>query len=474
MLGRTRDIGCADALRVTEAWIDEPSRSIPILARVDVLVCGAGAAGVAASVSAARNGAQVLAVERDSTLGGTGPRSFVTEYHQAFFTGGIMSEVIQRLRAAGGADPDLEDGVFAVPFDPEILKFVLWEMFEESGARLLPDSWVTDAIVEDGRVKGVVIENKAGRQAILADVVVDCTGDADVAARAGAPLQEYNHPQPMVMLFQIGGVDYAKSQDRSGRSDLVKAAKADGRLPGDLYLDNFSNFGIAPSTREAGMGYIYAVRVLRKDPYDADDLTDAEVQARCGVRAFMPFLRSVPGFEGAWLIKAAPMIGVRDSRRILGDYTLTREDILGGVFHPTDIFKRYHRMPDTMGFVRHPSDGSEASAAFREQLAQAKMVTSVFGVPYGCLLPQGLHNLLVAGKTISMSYEAHSRCRQIPDCMAFGQAAGTAAALASRAGITPRDVDIEELQHLLIAQGQNLADGAIDISRAKVHNMVRD
>lgn len=455
-------------------FLEEPQRILPVIAKFDVLVCGGGAAGVAAAVSAARNGATVLAVERDATLGGTGPRSFVTEYHQAFFTGGIMKEVIERLRGSGGADPDLEDGHFAVPFDPEILKFVLSEMFEESGAELLTHSWVTDAIVEDGAVKGVVVENKSGRQVILADVIIDCTGDADVAARAGAPMQEYNPPQPMVMLFQIGGVDYSKSQDRTGRTELVKAAKADGRLSEDVYLDNFSNFGIAPSTRDAGMGYIYGIRILRRDPYDADDLTDAEVRTRLGVREFMPFLRTVPGFENAYLIKAAPMIGVRDSRRILGDYTLTREDIIEGIFHSTDIFKRYHRLPDTMGFVRHPTDGSETTQSFRDQLATARMVTSVFGVPYGCLVPQGVENLLVAGKTVSMTYEAHSRCRQIPDCMAFGQAAGTAAALACRDRVPPRFVDIEGLRKLLIEQGQNLADGAIDITKAKVHVMVRD
>lgn len=458
----------------TIEYLEEPARALPVLAKVGVLVCGGGAAGVAAAVSAARNGADVLVIERDTTLGGTGPRSFVTEYHQAFFTGGIMKEVIERLRDAGGSDPMLEDGLFAVPFDPEILKFVLSEMFEESGAALLAHSWVTDAIVEDGVVKGVVIENKSGRQVVLADVIIDCTGDADVAARAAAPMQEYTHPQPMVMLFQIGGVDYAKSQDRTGRADMVRAAKADGRLAEDVYLDNFSNFGIAPSTREGEMGYIYGIRILRRDPYNADDLTDAEVRTRLGVREFMPFLRTVPGFGNSFLIKAAPMIGVRDSRRVLGDDTLTREDILGGLFHPTDIFKRYHRLPDTMGFVRHPTDGSETTAAFREQLANAKMVTSVFGVPYGCLLPQGIENLLVAGKTVSMSYEAHSRCRQIPDCMAFGQAAGTAAALACRAGVTPRRVDIGALRDLLIDQGQNLAEGAIDIAKAKIHNMVRD
>ena len=455
-------------------WIDEPEQVVPIYARTDVLVCGGGAGGVAAAVSAARNGARVLMIERDTTLGGTGPRSFVTEYHQAFFTGGIMREVITRLREIGGADPDLGEGHFAVPFDPEILKFVLAEMVEKAGVQVLAQTWVTDAIVEDGVVKGVVIENKAGRQAVLADVVIDATGDADVVARAGAPMQEYVHPQPMVMLFQIGGVDYTRSQDRKGRSDLVKAAKDAGILAEDVYLDNFSNFGIAPSTRDGKMGYIYGVRVLHRDPYDADDLTDAEIRARQGVRAFVPFLRTVPGFEDAYLIKAAPMIGVRDSRRILGDYTLTREDILGGIFHEDDVFKRYHRLPDTPDFVRHPKDGSEATAEFRERLAASKMVTSVFGVPFGCLLPQTLENVLVAGKTVSMSYEAHSRCRQIPDCMAFGQAAGTAAALACRDGVSPRAVAMDELQALLIAQGQNLADGAIDISKAVVHEMVRD
>ena len=284
-------------------WIEEESQSVPVIDRADVLVCGGGAGGVAAAIAAARNGADVLMIERDTTLGGTGPRSFVTEYHQAFFTGGIMREVIERLRTSGGADPALEEGHFAVPFDPEILKFVLSEMVEEAGVRLLTQSWVTDTIVEDGAVRGVVIENKSGRQAVLANVVVDATGDADVAARGGAPMQEYNHPQPMVMLFQIGGVDYAHSQDRKGRTDMVKAAKEAGILEDDVYLDNFSNFGIAPSTRAGHMGYIYGVRVLHRDPYDADDLTDAEVRARKGVRAFIPFLRTVPGFEEAYLIK---------------------------------------------------------------------------------------------------------------------------------------------------------------------------
>lgn len=202
-----------------------------------------------------------------------------------------------------------------------------------------------------------------------------------------------------------------------------------------------------------------------RDANDAAELTAAELEDRRGVRAFLPFVKTVPGFEDAFLIDVAANIGVRDSRRIKGAYTLRRDDIFACRPFADEIAVKAYRGPDIVGWSRHPTD--EGSKSHLATIEETPLSVIVFGIPYGVLVPELVDGLLVAGKTVSMDYETHSRCRLMPDCMAMGQAAGLAAAMAAEGGIQPRRVDTDRLRALLTAQGLNLDKDAINLPKVK-------
>jgi hypothetical protein len=471
--------------------IIEPTREIPVFRKVDVCVIGGGSAGYPAAIAAARAGASVLLIERAPMVGGTGPNAFVTEFLSCENLSGVMKEVAERLGAAGGATQQFRPEYFNLAFDPDSLRLVILDLLEEAGAAILLNSWVTDVVMDDSTVKGVIVENKSGRQAVLADVVIDASGDADVAARAGVAMQPKENPQPMMMLFRCGGVDWrgieayaranpgefsktwgvppgsfdgAKVVHCSGWHSTVAAGKEKGLLPKD-FGTNLSVFGATPANIEHSIGYIYAVPVLNRDPADAVELSAAEIEGRKSVRAILPFLKTVPGLENAFLIDIAPQIGVRDSRRIVGDVILTRDDIFEEREPADTIALKVHRGPDVKGWVRHPSDGTEGGQKHRALFeGAAPFVVVTFGIPYRCLLPKGTEGLLVAGKTVSFDNEAHARCRLMPECIAMGEAAGTAAALAVKAGVSPRDVDVATLRAKLADGGLNLDRGKIDFA----------
>lgn len=475
--------------------VSEPAREIPIFREVDVAVIGGGSAGYPAAIAAARNGAKVLLIERQPMVGGTGPNAFVTEFLSCENLSGIMKEVAERLGAEGGATQQFRPEYFNLAFDPDTLRLVILDLLEEAGADILLNSWVTDVVVDESAgaktVRGVIVENKSGRQAVLAKVVIDASGDADVAARAGVAMQPKETPQPMMMLFRAGGVDwrgieaYARSHPQdfsktwgvppgsfdgakvvhcSGWFSVVKAGKDKGLLPAD-FGTNLSVFGATPANIEHSIGYIYAVPVLNRDPADAVELSQAEIEGRKSVRAILPFLKTVPGLEKAFLIDIAPQIGVRDSRRIVGDHILTRDEIFDEAEPADTIALKVHRGPNVKGWVRHPADGKEADTKHRTLFeGAAPFVVVTFGIPYRCLLPKGIEGLLVAGKTVSFDNEAHARCRLMPECIAMGEAAGTAAALAVAANVAPRAVDVVALRAKLRDGGLNLDRGAIDFA----------
>lgn len=479
--------------------VREPERSTPVYEKVNVAVIGGGPSGVAASIAAARNGANVLLVERTAAPGGTGATAFVSEFHSSQNFGGIYGEILERLKVKRGVAANIRNEQFEVSYDPELLRFVFIELLEEAGASVLLHTWAVDTIVEESVVKGVLIENKSGRQAILADVVIDASGDADIAARAGAAMQPYVEPQPMTMIFRMGGVDYdvieeyarahpddframwgippndidgSKVVHVSGWNSFIERAKAEGILPG--YFGNFfSIYGITPAYRKNSIGMIYATRVLYRDPFEGKDLSDAEIEGRKQVRECLPFFQTIPGFQHAFLIDVAPSIGVRDSRRILGDYTLTRDDMFGNVVFEDNILLSVHRGPNVRGWRMHPADGSEGSRDHDRVTGNETAIhVLVHGVPYRALLPRGLERLLVAGKTISMEYEAHARCRDQPECMGFGEAAGVGAAIATRQEITPREVDGRHLRALLMEEGAMNREN-VDVEKAKEELVAR-
>jgi len=470
-----------------QGTIQEPARQIPVAARTQVLVVGGGAGGYPAAIRAARNGAEVLLVERHAMVGGTGPMSFVTEFLSCENYSGILEELHDRLATHDGTAPDFRPEYFNLSYDPELMKLAVLDMLIEAGVSLLFSTQVVDVLMDGQAVKGVVIENKSGRQAILADVVIDASGDADVAMRAGVAMHPHETPQPMMMLCRMGGVDWKRIEDYArahpddfsklwgtppngldgaqyvhvtGWRSVVADGKADGSLPG-VFGHHISVFGATPANIRNGIGYLYAVQVLNRDPTDAADLTGAEIEGRRKARDILPFFKRVPGLENAFLIDMAPQIGVRDSRRIVGDYTLTRDDIFDAARFDDEIALKVYRGPNLKGWVRHSTDGSEGGKG--HDPGELPMSVTVFGIPYRCLLPEGVDNLIVSGKTVSFDNEAHQRCRLMPECIAMGEAAGTAAAVAVRDGVAPRNVDIGEVRRLIAHGGLNLAREAIPL-----------
>ena len=412
-------------------WIIEPERKIPVTSEVDVLVCGGGIAGVAAAVCAARIGVKVLLVERYGFLGGlvTGGLVITTPP----LDNGINREIGERLRAKGVYAPLQKPGAEMIALkmhaiDPEVVKYELVQMLGEQRVQLLLHTLIVGSIVEEGVVKGVLIENKAGRQAIRAKVVVDATGDADVAAFAQAPFRVVK--KPITMMFNMAGVDVDKVLSRVGNWSNLKQIVTEAVARGELRFElgttlEWGTPGVhAECLIHPGEINVWSGNLRGVDALDPSQLTAAELITREHVMRLVAFLRGhVPGFEQSWITLTSPILGVRATRQILGGISPNMQEV------------RNTRFADTV------------AKPYAEDTIR---------LPYGTLLPQGVDNLLVAGRCISAEEEAMGQLRLIPVCSATGQAAGTAAALAVRGGVTPGKLDVSGLQKVLAGQAVNL------------------
>ncbi len=446
----------------------------PIAGDADVLVVGGGPAGIAAAISSARNGARTMLVERFGHVGGNltaglvGPcmTSYSLDGEQQLIKG-IFEELVLRMEKIGGAlHPSgipastpycgfIDYGHARVtPFEPEAVKLCATEMLVEAGVDLRLHTFVVDSIVEDGAVRGVFGASKSGLEAFTASVTVDCSADADVAVRAGADYEqgrpEDGLTQPLTMFFRVANVDdavveeYVASHPEDYRpfASIVERAREAGAFPVQR-----KGIGLY-KTLEPGVWRINTSRMHRLDGTNARDLTTGEIEGRRQAEALMRFFREwLPGFENAKLLDTASMVGVRETRRIVGDYQLTLDDLgAGRVFddvialcgYPVDI----HSPTDDSG----GTDGKLKTA-------------NAYGIPYRSLLPAGLENILVAGRALSATHEAQSAVRVMPPCFAMGEAAGAAAAIAIRSGTTPRKVPIRALQEALVRQGVYLGEG---------------
>lgn len=419
-------MGTSRPLRV----IEEPARSTPVKAETQVLVVGGGTAGVSAAVAAARAGADVLLVERLGYLGGLATGGMIIllltldDGRGRQVVGGLCQEVTDRLARRGAAVfPDRHEwgrpdealvardrtwGLvwghgphrvrYSVAYDPEELKFALNEMVEDAGVRLLLHAYACEALVDRGRVTGVTFQAKSGRFAVLADVVIDASGDGDVFASAGAA-----HATEKVLpwlWFTLSGVEDPAWASGAGCFRTVGRDKV--LLP----------WGATE-------------RVARKiDATDPDDLTYAELACRKQVMAEVDRLRAeVPGFAYASVGHVADQLGITESRRLVGQHVLSREEMdrpCADVIAVTGHWTKYE---------------------------------SLYHVPYRSLLTREFANLLVAGRCISVDHRVHHATKEIPACMATGQAAGVAAALAVGNGVEPKGVGVEELQRRLEGQG---------------------
>jgi hypothetical protein len=426
---------------------------IPRYATVDVLVVGGGSAGATAAIAAARYGCKVLLVERYGFLGGIGTGVLDTFY--GFYTpgvnrrvvGGIGAEIVSHLvsRDAAFIRPNTYGAGGGVTYCPETLKAVWDDVVLATETTVLFHCFGTDLVTSpDGRtVDTVIFDGKAGLFRVDALQVVDATGDADVAVLAGAG---FEYPvgskmlQPLTTTFRIANVDtdaarsFPKEELFSKMADAAESgAYRLPRLEGSIHRTPVEGVSLANMTRIDGI-----------DVTDRASLSAAEVEGRRQVSEYVRFLRErVPGYGDARLIATSVQVGIRESRRVIGDYQLTVDDVLGA-----------RKFSDVIAQCGAPIEDHAAGNKTKWVYVPDN---GVYDIPFRCLLPAGLDNVVVAGRCLSATHDAHASCRSIAQCMAMGQAAGTAAALAVTLGVPPRAVPINVLQERLLSAGAVLA-----------------
>jgi hypothetical protein len=441
----------------TRKAISEPAREIRVCRETEVLVVGGGPAGVAAAIAAARNGAETTLIERYNHLGGMATGGLVILIpHMSAGTAeqevtGICQEIVDRLDAIGGArhpnrkllgSADSEviqklkhyhdfvvDGRvrMSVIVDPELLKCVLNDMIEEAGVKLYLHSWGSRAIVDGKTVEGAVFESKSGRQAILSKVAIDATGDGDILASAGA---EFEHAVDhslrsgmLAVVFRLGAVAYLKFSDFRQTEpaaykeimDEIQAAAGFRLLPVATHRDDqvwVNNW------------------IPGNDCLNVEHLTAAELKVRKAMLKVHEILRKkMPGFADSFILDTASQIGTRGSRRLLGEYVVTAQDLRSGTVHE-----------DTIAAIPRFTENLSAKTPNR-------------CIPYRSLVPRTTENLLVAGRCFSSDVMANDVLNLIPFCVQMGEAAGTAAALSLKSHVSPRQVNYRVLQSRLLEQG---------------------
>lgn len=431
--------------------IVEPEGRIPVAARADLVVVGGGPAGISAAVAAARNGLSVILLERYAYLGGLASGGMVLVLDDMsngaeISVRGLCGEMIDRMERIGlcVAPPEADRrsdpamwrkwsrwGVFdfhshikpqpicyAAAFDPDGYKRVANDLVREAGVTLRLHSWFSRAIVEDGRITGVICDSKEGRQAIMGSVVIDATGDLDVAASAGAP---FIHGAFIVTtVFRLGGVDTAAAE--RFEYEEPEAFAALDREAKRIMGGSWDKWWL--KTPLAGVVWCNCPHMAGFDGLKVDDLTRADFQGRDRIAALLAYAREkMPGFENAFIVDVAPQVGVRQSRLLDGVHVVSKEDVT----------QRRH---------------------FADSIARGRD----YYTPYRSLLPRDVSQLLVAGRHYSATSAAQRISREIPPCMAMGEAAGVAAALAVQAGVAVDRVDVARLQATLRAQGADPGD----------------
>ncbi|HXH13033.1 MAG TPA: FAD-dependent oxidoreductase [Alphaproteobacteria bacterium] len=453
-----------------------PSRTAAIVAEPDVLVVGGGPAGLGAALGAADLGVEVLLAERYGFLGGNATAALVMPLMSSHtqrgrpkaaevsrlmppdhgpgepVVAGVFRKFLERLVAVGGALQPSDQTGFTVPFDPEAFKLVALDLLDEAGVKFLFHALATE-VIGGPHPEAVVFETKSGPVVVKAQVIVDCTGDGDIAARAGAAFEIGRDSdalvQPMTLMFRLVEFEraafaaYIQTHPDQWRGvhglwDLIAQATAAGEL--DLPREDLLFFS-TPHEREISVNSTRVTGVLGIDVWD---LTYAEWRSRRQMRQIAAFLRRyVPGFAQTYVVQSGVNVGVRETRRIVGDYQLTAADVLEA-----------HKFDDVIARCSYPIDihNPAGSGTILQRLPPGE----AYDIPLRCLLPQGVDRLVVAGRCISGTHEAHSSYRIMPVAMTTGQAAGVCAALAARGGCTPRQLAVADVQRELKRQGANL------------------
>lgn len=414
----------------------------PVVEECDVLVAGGGPAGVAAAVCAARMGAKTCLVEQGGIVGGVATSGLMSHW-TGNTRGGIYEEILDR--SCDSPDPALRRTI-----NPDRLQQAFLEMLSEAGARLRLYTFAAAPLMEDGRVAGLVCESKSGRQALRAKAVVDATGDGDIAARAGAAFdlgRDGDHAmQPMTLMFKLGGVDLSRAIFPGSFETSVEVPDGEIQTLGKSELPAPAGHVLLYRSTLPGVVTVNMTNQIGVDGTRAEDLTRAHIACHGQIEAIVAFLRRhAPGYENCFVIASAAQVGVRETRHFRGVATLTEDDILAA-----RVFDDWVVANAQFNFDIHNVEGSGLDAnGCQKHFSQPKGYT----IPYGCLVPETLDGLLLAGRSISGTHKACSNFRAMPICANIGQAAGIAAALAAARGLRPRDVPVPAIQAELRRQG---------------------
>jgi hypothetical protein len=433
----------------------------------DVVVCGGGTAGVVAALSAARNGAKTLMIEKSGFLGGTasmgGP--FMSFYgpEGVPIVGGIPQEIASRLIARGASPGHVRIPRWNsfTPFNPEELKNLALEMVEEEGVHLLLHAFIVEARRIGSRVECVTVETISGRFDITGKVFIDCTGDAIVAYKAGLPTEKAPHLQAGSQMTLLGGfnkerfVDYVRTHPGEARGfdegwslellesqeyiafcGLFSFLKEANR---SWHLDMPRDFICFNTAYRPDAVLVVASRASNFDATSVDELTRAETEVRRQDARLVPLLKKhIPGFEDVYFLSTGHQVGVRETRRLMGAYTLTEQDV-----------RQARSFEDTVALGGYPIDVHDPSG----KGTRFEILASTYEVPFRCLYTREAHNFLMAGRHISVSHVVHGTTRVMPVCMAVGEAAGAAAAISAKERRPVERISSSKLRGLLRSLG---------------------
>ena len=418
------------------------------------MVLGGGPAGIAAAASAARSGSRTLLVERYGFMGGMGTAAGVTNFcglhanvHGEIrqVVHGVADDLLARMSALGGLnEPHVIFGgkIAAQAYDNAAFKIAADEVVLASGCEILFHALATGvAMSAEDRIDALILETKSGRRAVRARIFIDCSGDGDLAAHAGAPFEKGPQLLYPTAMFRVNGVDAARAGDAWNRiPELMRAAEAKGRT--------FPRKGpIVRPQKNPGEWRVNVTQLANADGSaadgtDAEQLSRAEIEGRRQIVDFFRFLKeSAPGFEGAYILEIAPQVGIRETRRVVGEYQLTEDDVLGCA-----------SFDDTIGVNGWPVEAHvKGDVIFK--FADIPAARGFNHLPYRMLVPRRVENLLVAGRCASMTHMGQSAARVSGGCFVMGQAAGTAATISIRAGKPPRAIGVKNLQDQLGKDG---------------------
>ena len=408
----------------------------------DVLVLGSGPAGFAAAYTAAKNGTKVILVEQSGDVGGISTSGLMSHW-----TGSCGSPLYYDIlkRSSENNEGEFKNKITNL-IDPEKLKTLYLEMLDEVGCKLMLYTFAEDAICDGDKVLGATVINKSGKTDIYAKVIIDATGDGDIAARAGAEFvlgrESDNKMQPATLMFKVGGVDYDRAVFLGSFESTYETPNGELQALAKEHIPYPAGHILTYETTLPGVATCNMTNTVEIDGTVADDLTKATLTCRRQMDDIVKYLRNfVPGYENCFIISSASLIGIRETRHFKGKYTLNEQDILEAKVFDDYVVKDAYFNFDVHNITGAGLDKTGVQKNFKQ--------TKGYTIPYRCLLPEVKENLLFCGRNISGTHMAHSNFRVMPICVGIGEAAGAAAYISVSQNRNLNDIDAKEIREII-------------------------